>query len=289
MKKIPPADIETMGKIIHFIFLFFAILSCGVLPNRYPNSVIEVKHVVFDIDWTITSEVEANFQGKRIIEVEGKKYFVHDGLEELIESLISKPDIRVSFFSGGSMIRNHTMLQKIKLHDGRSLEDIAFKILNFNDLTPISTVDSKEKFSNRYKKDLTKISKDLKNLIMIDDTEHFVLDTEQEKHVFSLGKTFNHFEKFEDSISLSGEYIPRSYGEWSLAKNKLHIIQSALDVAFNDTQEETWSAAVKSQERQLDFSRGDWNDYSRMLYQKSFLQKASSHKSCLDLIQNFIP
>jgi hypothetical protein len=255
-----------------------------------PATLKEKKHVVFDIDWTITSQVTPNFKDNRIIEVEGKKYFVHDGIEQFVEELLQKKEMNISFFSGGSKSRNHSLLRQIKLSDGRSLEDIAYKILNSEDLTRVEGAIPSDKFSLRYKKDLNKITTDLSNLVMIEDTLHFVLNQKQEEHVLFLGKTFLHFENFSDAKLGTGEYIPRSVGEWSLARKKLLILNSAFNAAYTETEQSglSWSEAVKNQEVQLDFSSGEWNDYSRTMYKNSLRFKPIESTSCSQLFYSFI-
>ncbi|MDD4974068.1 MAG: hypothetical protein PHY93_06935 [Bacteriovorax sp.] len=257
---------------------------------RAPASLKVRKHVVFDIDWTITSEVKPDFEGQRIIIVEGKKYFVHEGVEKLVEELLQKKEINISFFSGGSFARNHSLLSQIKLGDGRTLEDIAYKILNKEDLTKVEGALDSDKFFLRYKKDLSKITDDLNNLIMIDDTDHFVLNSKQEEHVLFLGKTFQHFEKFSDAKIASGDYVPRSVGEWSFAQKKLLILSGAFNEAYLDAELSgiSWSEAIKNQEKLLDFSSGEWNDYSRSMYGKSIKHEPLEYNSCLELFTSFM-
>ncbi|MBC7538905.1 MAG: hypothetical protein H7281_08790 [Bacteriovorax sp.] len=278
-----------MSKILLISLFFLSLFSCGQLV-RTPASLKEKKHVVFDIDWTITSEVNPEFIGTRIIEVEGKKYFVHDAIEQFVEELLQKKGMTISFFSGGSSSRNHSLLRQIKLSDGRSLEDIAYKILNREDLTIVESALPSNKFSLRFKKDLKKITTDLSNLVMIEDTLHFVLNQNQEEHVLFIGKTFQHFEKFSDAKHSTGEYIPRSEGEWSLARKKLLVLNSAFNAAYTETEQSgmSWSEAIKIQEAQLDFSSGEWNDYSRMMYKNSQSFKPIESTTCSRIFSEFI-
>ena len=257
-------------QLISMCFLFLILFSCSTSTfERGPSSSKNpVKHVVFDIDWTIASEVAPDFSGPRTIAVGGEKYFIFDGLENLIEELLSHPEVKISFFSGGEASRNHQLLKKIKLNDGRSLEEIAYKILSFDDLTPISSAKSTDKFSLRFKKDLTKISKDLSQLIMIEDTEHFVLNADQEEHVFFLGTAFKHFDQFSQAKLESGPYIPRTFNEWDLSRKRLMILEGAFSEAFNETSFRTknLSEAMKAKQQLLDLSSGEWNEYSSKLY-----------------------
>jgi hypothetical protein len=266
---------------LFLIFLFFLpLLSYGQVSLA--TSQLKKKHIVFDIDWTITSEVKGDFKGKRIIEVEGKKYFVHDGLEEFIEELLTHEDIEISFFSGGSDSRNHALLKQIKLKNGKSLESIAHKILGFNDLTHIEGTKETDRFSVRHKKDLEKITPDLENLYMFDDQQNFALNEKQLEHVLYLGKTFEHFEKYEEARHDTRQYVPKTRKEWKMARNKLYILKSAFEEAYKETEQTgiSLSAAMKKQSDLLDFSSGKWNDYSNEMYQKGIRSKQKSVTPC---------
>lgn len=278
---------------ILFYLLLFLFVSCAQW-SRTPSSVSKIRHVVFDIDWTITSEVALDKKGPRIIEVEGKKYFIQDGLEELIEELLKKENVKISFFSGGGVSRNHSLLAAIKLSDGRTLESIAYKILNREDLTPVLNVASSEKFYKRYKKDLTKISNDLSELIMIDDTDHFVLDQKQEDHVLWLGKTYEHFETFKEASLVTGEYVPRTESEWSFARKKMYIVNGAIHEALNESETNgtSFSEAMKNQAKELDLGSSEWNEYSNKMYKISLRLARPSNApvtdSCVRLFSTFL-
>ncbi|MGZ3789383.1 MAG: hypothetical protein ACXVLQ_12720 [Bacteriovorax sp.] len=273
---------------LFLLAIIFSLISCAQLV-RNPASQSDLKHIVFDIDWTITSEVDVNFEGPRTIDVEGKKYFVHDGIEDLIEELLKRKDVKISFFSGGGLSRNHELLSKIKLRDGRSLEEIAYKILNRDDLTINPGALETDRFFVRFKKDLTKVSPDLENLVMIDDTEHFVLDPLQEEHVLTLGKTFKHFDHFEDAKEATGPYVPRSIGEWGLARKKLYVVGGALDTALKECDENgtSLSKALRNEAQKLNFENGEWNEYSLKMYrisQRFSTINVDRSSSCFELV-----
>lgn len=279
-------------KIINLLLLcLFTLASCshGV---RSPAAIHSYIHVVLDIDWTISSEVDPSFVGKRTILVDEKKYFIHDGLEEFIENLLSKNDIQISFFSGGSKKRNLALLSQIKISDGRTLADIAFKVLGKEDLSVVPDALPSDKFSLRFKKDLSKISSDFSNLVMIDDTQHFVLNSEQEELVLFTGKTFQHFENFSDAKMLSGEYVPKTLEEWSFARKKLFILNGALEHAYQQSKVLglSFREAVKLEESMLDLSSGQWNDYSNNLYQSAlrFKIQNSPTAGCVELLRPFV-
>lgn len=275
------------------------ILSACAQWVRMPASATPERHVVFDIDWTITSELksEKNFQKKspRIIEVEGKKYFIQDGVEEFVENLLSHTNVKISFFSGGPSSRNRALLSSIHLSDGRSLADIAYKILSRDDLYPVPGVPETEKFYKRFKKDLSKVSPDLSQLVMIDDTDHFVLGKAQEEHVVWLGKTYEHFDSFQEASSEAGEYVPKTESEWSFARKKMMILDGAFELALRESEERglPFSEAVRNQVVQLDLARSDWNDYSQKMHNLSRSLAAkkrhvTSSAGCVQLISPFL-
>jgi uncharacterized protein YlzI (FlbEa/FlbD family) len=92
-------DKDLMRKILFLHLFLLSLISCSQML-RTPASIKINKHIVFDIDWTITSEVKPDFKGSRIIMVEGKKYYVHDGIEQLVEELLEKKEMNISSFRG---------------------------------------------------------------------------------------------------------------------------------------------------------------------------------------------
>lgn len=258
--------------------LFLTILcliSCS-FSGRYPAARNADVHVVFDIDWTIASEVKIEKIYKkektRMIEVQGKTYFINHGLEAFIEELLLIPNVKISFFSGGKKIRNEELLEKIKIKDGRSLKDVAYKILNNEDLISVEGAPSSLPFSEKHKKDLTKITKDLDQLIMFDDTADFVVEGKelQKNHVYFIGKAYEYFEIFSDTVGKSGEYIPKTYEQWLLNRNRLLILNVAFREAYADYKSGrmTFSEAMKKQEEMLDLKSQEWNEHSIRYYHK---------------------
>ena len=258
-----------------FLFIFF-LSACSSQLLRNPAGVSDEKHVVFDIDWTIVSEIKTaegrKLPSTRIIEVDGRYYFITEGLEGLIENILDKKDIKISFFSGGTQERNLELLSKIKLKDKRSLKDIAYKILNFEDLVEVDKNEGLP-FFQRYKKDLSKISPDLDKLIMFDDTDNFTLETKypQNNHVFHIGTTFEYFESFKDTRGLTGQYIPAAYDQWLLNNKKFYILNAALNEAYYEasTQNISFSEAMKKQEDLLELKSHQWNELSERYYKIS--------------------
>ena len=260
----------------YFLFIFF-LLSCTSLVTRDPAEISGERHVVFDIDWTIVSEIKTIspdiLKNKRVIEVQGKHYFINEGLEEFIGDILSRPKMKISFYSGGLATRNKELLLKIKLKNGQSLHEIAYKILSNEDLVPVVDIPKTARFADRFKKDLSKVSKNMEDLIMFDDTENFFLENgkSQRSHVFFIGKAFEFFENFSDTAGISGEYVPRTYDEWLLNKKKLSILHAVFNEAYEESTDSgiTFSEAMKNREELLNLKDHQWNSYSNNFYNKN--------------------
>ena len=256
---------------------FFLFVSCALQERMPAQEKLKVKdrHVVFDIDWTIVSEIKNQAvevtQKKRVVEVGGHRYFINEGLEEFVEELLAHPEIRVSFYSGGKASRNNELLSLIKLRDGRSLKDVAYKILSNEDLVSVPLAPATLPFSERHKKDLTKVTSDLSELVMFDDTATFVLETKapQSNHVFFIGVAFEYFENYDEVKGMSGPYVPKSYEEWLLNQKKLIVLHGAFKEAYLEaqTKEISFSEAMKKRENLLNLKDHQWNEYSKKYFQ----------------------
>lgn len=270
-----------------YLLIFLLISSCSQFQRIPASSELNKDlYVVFDIDWTIVSEIKyvaPTFKdSKRVIEVGGIHYFINEGLEEFIEGILSKSDVKLSFYSGGSLERNMDLLSKIKLKDGTSLKDHADKILSKEDLVSIDGVSAKASFSERYKKDLSKVTKNLDRLIMFDDTPGFTFGYEQNQSVFFIGKSYEYFESFEQARKFEGEYIPKSYEDWLLNRKKLVILNRAFLEAYEESKIKkiSFSEAMKKQEELLDLKSHDWNKTSKEYIGKRISRKLPSSLDC---------
>lgn len=201
----------------------------------------KIHHIVFDIDWTLVSPVEDPERASNVIQVFGEKYRLHDYARELLLKLHKSGKYHISFFSGGESSRNLELLQKIKIDENLSAADIAYKILSKEDLTEVEGVGDHARFSERYKKDISKIDKNISNIIMIDDNQFFALNKEQSKRFLYLGETFKYFETFEYAETSKNKfkgppdeikYFPKSYREWELNKKRLGLISEFLEKNF---------------------------------------------------------
>jgi hypothetical protein len=211
-------------------FLLFIV----IVFSPFTFSGIDVLDVVFDIDWTIVYPLEStnNIDQTRLILAEGKPYRITDWTEEVIEQLVHKKDIRISFYSGGDAKRNNVILQQIKLKNGKSLFDIAYKILHKEDLSAIAQ-DSSLPFSKRYKKDLRLIDPDLSKIVLIDDVQNFTLP-HQYRHQLWLNKTYNFYEEAQHLPQKLQSFDPPNLTLWKLERNKLvSAYQVILDLLRN--------------------------------------------------------
>lgn len=254
--------------------IFISLFSCAKFAERAPADKKSDRHIVFDIDWTIVSEIKnpnaKNLKNKRVIEVEGIHYYVSDGLEEFIEDILSHKEMKISFYSGGPESRNLALLSKIKLKNGKSLLDLAFKVLSRSDLVEIPDVPAGAKFADRYRKDLTKISLQLDELIMFDDTANFVIENSdnQSDHVFFIGKAFEYFETFADTRGKSGEYVPHSFEQWLLQRNRMFILNGVFNEAYLESVNSgiPLSESLKKRELLLNLKSHEWNKYSEQQF-----------------------
>ncbi len=185
--------------------------------------------VVFDIDWTLVSQVDSYDAAgsSRVYKSLDDYYRLTDGAQEIIQDLLEDKNVRISFYSGGSEARNLDLLSQIKLANGDSLLDISHKVLSKKHLLEVST-DESLRFSERLKKDLTLINKDLNSVVLIDDIEHFT-PLSQRKNVIWTGKTFS----FQDAfIHMDGDHQAKTELAWLRDRYKLYSSHSKIKNAL---------------------------------------------------------
>lgn len=248
-------------------------------PKQVKDSVEQIKdrHLVFDIDWTIVKEIREGDpvpkEKSRLVSVEGKIYFINEGVEEFIEEALRNTGLKISFFSGGSQSRNNELLSKIKLKNGQSLLGIAYKVLSKENLIRVPNVPDTAKFAEKNKKDLTQITKTLEDLTMLDDTDGFVYDhlEKQSDSVYFIGKAFIHFEQFEETFKSSGDYVPKSFEEWLLDKKKMWILKEAFKEAYDETLRTglPLSEAMSKQASKMRLHEHIWNEYTLKMFKRS--------------------
>jgi hypothetical protein len=258
-------------------FLFFTLLffvgcsSINTGPSRFISSEKTID-VVFDIDWTIVSDYEPEFSkapASKIFEADTGSYVLRDGVTELIEYLLSE-NIRVSFFSGGVEKRNNELLSKILLSDGRSLLDIAYKVKSKPDLTTVPDIPETAKFSEKFKKDLTKINPDLQSIILLDDNYRFYASPEQKPNLIFFGPTYKYFDEYGDCKQYTGQYKPQSFEQWNVDRKKMYIIKNHIERSLKEMREKRISflKAIKSIEEKMDYPSGVTNFYTSEVIKK---------------------
>lgn len=171
--------------------------------------------IVFDIDQTIVTLVHDGPGGdfladpvdpnRNVVGIEFQKegslhrerYRVYEGLTDLMVKLREEQRagrVRISFFSGGHEPRNEALLKKILLPDGTSLWDLSSgRSLGRSSLTATGLPET-ARIRHRFKKDLTKINPDLSDVIIIDDIQEFVPDS-QRGNMFWIGEDFPYPER----------------------------------------------------------------------------------------------
>ncbi|RZA07795.1 MAG: hypothetical protein EOP11_06725 [Proteobacteria bacterium] len=199
---------------------FIAVL---LLFSTEPVRAAAPLHLVFDIDWTLVYPLPSKppFPDALTVEVEGKWYRFADDAAEVVAEAASSPDYRLSFFSGGTMSRNRELLKRLMLPDGRSALDASVQVLGFDDLSPGDTRPG-ARFSERWKKDLTKIEPNLNNVVLFEDIPHFHT-TEQKANLLWIGPTYDYAPSFEAGVLAGGEkkFTPPHHAAWRREKSKL--------------------------------------------------------------------
>jgi hypothetical protein len=86
---------------------------------------------------------------------------------EELENLKNRPNVQITFFSGGSDARNRALLQAIKLPDGSNALQMAKNVEGLTDLTHVSYAGP---FTDRFDKDISAhVTSEIENAITVDD------------------------------------------------------------------------------------------------------------------------
>lgn len=190
--------------------------------------------MVFDLDWTLLYPLDENTVANPLKTVlfQGERYRVSDHTSEVLAQLFRKKDIRVSFYSGGSADRNAAVLKQIFISENMTAYDLAYKVLNKEDLIKVSD-DPSLSFTQRLKKDLTKIQPDLNRVVLFDDSANYTLE-EQKKNQLWLGKTYTFYEHKSDIPIHRTEYDPPTISEWRRERNKVLSIYEAIEQVYEN-------------------------------------------------------
>ncbi|MBT3584472.1 MAG: hypothetical protein HN509_06180 [Halobacteriovoraceae bacterium] len=251
--------------------LFCLLLVAETRHARHPagtEASTEIRHIVFDIDWTLVSNLynQKGFVGGNVVGVGDELYRVNDYALELIEELIKHENVRISFYSAGKEVRNIELLKKLKLPKQKtSLFDLAFKVLHYDDLAPTGIQDESVSFALRFKKDLSKISEDFQNMVMIDDDIRFAIKGSQERSFLWTGTQFLHFDSFSKAQAASvldpnNKFIPKTYQEWSQSRLKLAMVGEILNRSLEDLEgDRSFAENVFELSKEIEISQ---NNYS---------------------------
>lgn len=213
-------------------------------------------HVVFDVDQTLAYKIHGDVGGPgdplhgragRVLEVNylkpeilpdgtpalnpdgsrkmtamAEKYRLYDGVAEFLEKLRSEHDVKVSFFSGASSARTTALLAALKMADGSSALDHAYRVKGEADLVRVRETG---RYREMFRKDLGKISEDLENVIMVDDIE-FVLDS-QRRNLLHIGEEFPYQER-KLNVAITEELLEREAGRFKLAAARvMQVLEKA--------------------------------------------------------------
>lgn len=181
---------------------------------------------VFDLDWTLfyvlPKDSPVRDQHTYFFGDEG--YRVADYAVEVLTDIANWPDARISFFSGGLPERNEALLKALQIPGHGTAWDLAYKVLNKDDLTRVSN-DESLKFSKRFKKDLQKISPNLNRVALADDTPTFVLPGQDANQLWV--PTYSFYSRFENVPAEKAQYDPADEAAWLSERRKMLQIWEA--------------------------------------------------------------
>jgi len=300
--KLPsPIDVKSIRMIINSLktdsitkLLVSILLGFSVLHTSLAARKDEIIDIVFDLDWTLISEIEDNLQDHgEVLEISGKKYRMSNWAKEMLTLLADRPNVRISFYSGGDDARNTEILKKTIL-PGKNVSafDLAYKVLSKDDMEEVSN-DTSLRFSQRFKKNVGKINKNLGNIILIDDVLNFLLENQQ-GNLLWLGPTFNHYQTYElvkeaRRLDPTNKYIPKNKAQWKLNHDKLIIIYGIIDEALEATKnnQKSFAQNVQSVAKKYKLEHAAYNHEITKLvkkYQPILKSARSQLQTCLQFI-----
>ena len=171
-----------VGLLLTFIPIVAIIFFQGVENTRSPAS-SNLKHVVFDLDGTLVESLGHNTNGDVVLE-SGEAYRILPHAREIVRRVLDE-GLEVHFFSGGPRARNLELLSKMKLASGESFRSIASTIHSFEDLTDLGEKADQQYFTDRYRKDLSKVGI-IDELLIVEDNVYFPLNKAQRARALDL-------------------------------------------------------------------------------------------------------
>lgn len=171
-----------IAALLSFIPIVLVVFFYEGTSLRSPSSQ-SIRHIVFDLDGTLVESLGMNSTGDIVLD-SGEAYHVFAHARELVERAY-RDGLQIHFYSGGPNQRNLDLLSRLKLSSGKSFSDIASSILGREDLVDLGEQFEGQYFTDRYRKDLTKIAP-LDQLVIIEDNRFFPLDEAQRARVVEL-------------------------------------------------------------------------------------------------------
>jgi dephospho-CoA kinase/hydroxymethylpyrimidine pyrophosphatase-like HAD family hydrolase len=212
-----------------------------------------VKYIVSDIDHTIVDQIHHAPPPNdwHYIKANGDTYRVKDWAAESLFDLSKRKDLKIAFMSGGTRSRNLELLRAIKppFMNGASLYDIADQFRSYDDLKEINPHSSR--FSKRFQKDLSLISKNLDQVILLDDQKDFIRQSGSSG--IHLDQSYYPFESWRDARqallheSHDLKYVPKSRKIWKQSRNEFAAIHALILEALDELPKsgKTLSAVIR--------------------------------------------
>ncbi|WP_290730908.1 NIF family HAD-type phosphatase [Halobacteriovorax sp. JY17] len=269
-----------MNKVLFLIFLVLISYGCANSGRAPASRSAEKIDIIFDLDWTLVKQVDTpGISRTNFLEVNGEFYRLGDGAIDLLEYLFARSEVRVSFFSGGKFERNSKLLKKIKTKYGSAFDN-AHKVLSYDDLLEVST-DVTLAFSERLKKDVSLVNKDLSRVLLIDDDKRFIVGDSQRKNLLWMGETYKHFEEFSDITNSSDVYSPKTETKWLFDRKKLYMIKDILSESLDDS--DNFLERVGKESMKWNFLRN-----TPTLEQRQKFLKELGSNSCSGIMEIFL-
>jgi hypothetical protein len=243
-------------------FLVWSTSFCLARDNRI--------HIVWDLDGTLVDWATDLPNHPESFELMGERYLPSLGAEWVVGEIAAHPLVATtSFYSGGLEERNVQLLKRLWVnHDGskHSFLELASQVLSRHHFIlpghPDQTVSHISQIITRLaKKDLSRISANLENVILVDDWHDFTPE-EQRGNVLALGKSYTPFASFEDAQTwlfensqLEGalRWVPLSQEEWFRHRYKLirayNIIMESLEALSDSSNRKTFRELVYQKTR----------------------------------------
>lgn len=204
---------------------FFKFITLLYITLSLSFAMAQTRHVVFNIDGTLVQAIPAknyaafNNKDQMISVTQGTRtlyYYMYPAAAALIEYLQKSPDYNVHFATAQS-------------------KDWAESVLKQMNIKYTSLLSAPDMVASRV--DLTKVSKDLSQVMLFTSFQNFAI-AGQEKNEFFLGKGLYFFESFDISQTEKAKVpaaaqvnFPATEEEWFTEQNKIAFIYQVLKEA----------------------------------------------------------